>query len=46
MIAISMPRFSMCRAGRSSGLPDTEPRSLRNATIEPVTVIAPMMTSM
>jgi hypothetical protein len=34
-------------AGREQrGLPDTEPRSLRNASTEPVVVIAPMMTSM
>ena len=31
----------MCRAGRSSGLPETEPRSFRNARTEPVVVIAP-----
>ena len=42
---ISIARFSMWRAGRSNGLPETEPRNLRNARIEPVIVIAPIQTS-
>ena len=46
MIVISIARLRKWRAGSSNGLPDTEPRSFKNASTEPVVVIEPMITSM
>ena len=43
--AATISRFSRCRPGKVSGLPETLPRNFRNASTEPVNVIAPMKTA-
>ena len=45
MMTISMTRLIALRPGSVSGLPEIFPESLRNATIEPVSVTAPMKTA-
>ena len=42
-VATAKTRFSRCWPGKVTGLPDTNPWSLVNATTEPLKVIAPMI---